>query len=145
MPKRTARRHVRRPTGVERLEPRQLLTSAPWIVAGDADPSAPDDLIVVALDPTNAAVLQVTVNGSVVGSRPVSWRGEIQIHGGRGDDVIRVETPSLTRGFVFYGGPGNDVLVGGPVRTRSTAASATTCSTAAAAPTVSAAAPVMTR
>ena len=113
MPKRTARRHVRRPTGVERLEPRQLLTSAPWIVAGDADPSAPDDLIVVALDPTNAAVLQVTVNGSVVGSRPVAWRGEIQIHGGRGDDVIRVETPSLTRGFVFYGGPGNDVLVGG--------------------------------
>ena len=113
MPKRTARRHVRRPTGVERLEPRQLLTSAPWIVAGDADPSAPDDLIVVALDPTNAAVLQVTVNGSVMGSRPVAWRGEIQIHGGRGDDVIRVETPSLTRGFVFYGGPGNDVLVGG--------------------------------
>ena len=113
MPKRTARRHVRRPAGVERLEPRQLLTSTPWIVAGDADPSAPDDLIVVALDPTNAAVLQVTVNGSVVGSRPVSWRGEIQVHGGRGDDVIRVETPSLTRGFVFYGGPGNDVLVGG--------------------------------
>ena len=72
MPKRTARRHVRRPTGVERLEPRQLLTSAPWIVAGDADPSAPDDLIVVALDPTNAAVLQVTVNGSVMGSRPVA-------------------------------------------------------------------------
>ena len=113
MPKRTARRHVRRPAGVERLEPRQLLTSTPWIVAGDADPSAPDDLIVVALDPTNAAVLQVTVNGSVVGSRPVAWRGEIQVHGGRGDDVIRVETPSLTRGFVFYGGPGNDVLVGG--------------------------------
>lgn len=113
MPKRTARRHVRRPTGVERLEPRQLLTTTPWIVAGDADPSAPDDLIVVALDPTNAAVLQVTVNGSVVGSRPVAWRGEIRIHGGRGDDVIRVETPSLTRGFVFYGGPGNDVLVGG--------------------------------
>ncbi len=113
MPKRTARRSIRRPTGVERLEPRHLLTIAPWIIAGDADPSAPDDLIVVALDPTNAAVLQVTVNGSVVGSRPVSWRGEIQIHGGRGDDVIRVETPSLTRGFAFYGGPGNDVLVGG--------------------------------
>lgn len=113
MPKRTARRHVCRPAGVERLESRQLLTIAPWIIAGDADPSAPDDLIIVAVDPVNPAVLQVTVNGSVVGSRPASWRGEIQIHGGRGDDVIRVESPSLTKGFVFYGGPGNDVLVGG--------------------------------
>lgn len=113
MPKRTARRHVRRPTGVERLEPRQLLTSTPWIIRGDADPSAPDDLIVVALHPTNAALLQVTVNGSVVGSRPVTWRGEIQVHGGRGDDTIRVEAPGVTRGFVFSGGPGNDRIVGG--------------------------------
>jgi hypothetical protein len=114
MPKRhAARRHARRPAGAEPLEPRRLLTAAPWIVAGDADPLAPDDLIVVALDPTNASVLQVTVNGSVVGTRPVAWRGEIQIHGGRGDDVIRVEAPGLTRGFTLYGGPGNDVLVGG--------------------------------
>jgi uncharacterized secreted protein with C-terminal beta-propeller domain len=90
-----------------------LLSATPWIIAGDADPSAPDDLIIVALDPANSSVLQVTVNGSVVGTRPVAWRGEIQIHGGRGDDVIRVEAPGLRRGFAFYGGPGNDVLVGG--------------------------------
>jgi uncharacterized secreted protein with C-terminal beta-propeller domain len=80
---------------------------------GDSDPLAPDDLIVVSLDPVNPRVLQVTVNGAVVGTRPVAWRGELRIHGGRGDDVIHVEAPGLTRGFVFYGGPGNDVLVGG--------------------------------
>lgn len=114
MPNRNSpRRRARRPVGVERLEPRQLLTSAPWIIAGDADPLAPDDLIVVQLDPANPAALQVTVNGTVVGTRPVAWRGEIQIHGGRGDDAIRVEATGLTRGFVFYGGPGNDTLVGG--------------------------------
>ena len=113
MPKPRTRRRALRPTGVEPLEPRQLLSAAPWIIAGDADPSAPDDLIIVALDPANSSVLQVTVNGSVVGTRPVAWRGAIQIHGGRGDDVIRVDAPGLTRGFAFYGGPGNDVLIGG--------------------------------
>ena len=113
MPKPRTRRRALRPTGVERLEPRQLLSATPWIIAGDADPSAPDDLIIVALDPVNSSVLQVTVNGSVVGTRPVAWRGAIQIHGGRGDDVIRVDAPGLTRGFTFHGGPGNDVLVGG--------------------------------
>jgi len=113
MPKRTARRRARRPAGAEQLEPRRLLTAAPWIIAGDSDPLSPDDLIVVSLHPANPSVLQVTVNGAVVGTRPVAWRSEIQIHGGRGDDVIRVEAPGLSRGFVFYGGPGNDVLVGG--------------------------------
>ncbi|NCX97813.1 MAG: hypothetical protein EBX35_04350 [Planctomycetia bacterium] len=111
--KHASRRRARRPTGVERLEPRRLLTTAPWIISGDADPLAPDDLIVVGLDPSNPALLQVTVNGTVAGTRPVSWRGEIQVRAGRGDDVIRVEAPNLTRGFVFSGGPGNDVLVGG--------------------------------
>ena len=111
--KHSSRRRARRPAGVERLEPRQLLTTAPWIISGDADPLAPDDLIVVGLDPSNPALLQVTVNGTVAGTRPVSWRGEIQVRAGRGDDVIRVEAPNLTRGFVFSGGPGNDVLVGG--------------------------------
>ncbi|MFM7136023.1 MAG: beta-propeller domain-containing protein [Planctomycetota bacterium] len=114
MPKQNAaRRRARRPAGAEQLEPRRLLTAAPWIIAGDSDPLAPDDLIVVGVDPANTSLLQVTVNGSIVGTRPLSWRGEIQIHGGRGDDVIRVEAPGLNRGFVFYGGPGNDVLVGG--------------------------------
>ena len=112
MPKPRTRRAFQ-PTGVEGLEPRQLLSVTPWIIAGDADPSAPDDLIIVSLDPANSSVLQVTVNGSVVGTRPVAWRGAIEIHGGRGDDVIRVDAPGLTRGFAFYGGPGNDVLVGG--------------------------------
>jgi uncharacterized secreted protein with C-terminal beta-propeller domain len=111
--KHSSRRRARRPAGVERLEPRQLLTVAPWIIAGDTDSLAPDDLIVVGLDPSNPALLQVTVNGTVAGTRPVAWRGEIQVHAGQGDDVIRVEAPGLTRGFVFYGGPGNDVLVGG--------------------------------
>ena len=114
MPNRHAtRRRARRPAGAEQLEPRQLLTAAPWIIAGDSDPLSPDDLIVVSLHPANPSVLQVTVNGAVVGTRPVAWRGEIQIHGGRGDDVIRVESPGLSRGFMFYGGLGNDVLVGG--------------------------------
>ncbi len=111
MPERHAAR--RRPAGAERLEPRRPLTAAPWVIMGDADPLAPDDLIVVSLDPVNPSVLQVTVNGAVVGTRPVAWRGELRIHGGRGDDVIRVEAPGLNRRFVFYGGPGNDVLVGG--------------------------------
>ncbi|MFM8413704.1 MAG: beta-propeller domain-containing protein [Planctomycetota bacterium] len=114
MPKRiTARRPARHVAGGERLEPRRLLTAAPWIIVGDTDPLALDDLIVVERHPANPALLQVTVNGSVVGTRPIAGRGEIRIHGGRGDDVIRVEAPGLTRGFVLYGGLGDDVLVGG--------------------------------
>lgn len=114
MPKRIAvRRASRHPAGGEWLEPRRLLTTAPWVILGDTAAPALDDLIVVEPNPANPALLQVTVNGSVVGTRPATWRGEIRIHGGLGDDVIRVEAPGLARGFVFYGGPGDDVLVGG--------------------------------
>ena len=114
MPKRnTVRRSARRAAGGERLEPRRVLTATPWIIVGDADPLALDDTIVVERHPVNPALLQVTVNGAVVGTRPIAGRGEIRIHGGRGDDVIRIEAPALTRGFVLYGGLGNDVLVGG--------------------------------
>ena len=114
MPKRnTARRPARPAAGGEWLEPRRALTAAPWIIVGDTDPRALDDLMVVERHPANPALLQVTVNGAVVGTRPITGRGEIRIHGGRGNDVIRVEVPGLTRGFVLYGGPGDDVLVGG--------------------------------
>jgi len=112
MPHRNAPRRRRLSAG-EPLESRRLLAAAPWIIGGDRDPLAVDDVIVVAPHPTRPAWIQVTVNGSAVGSRPAAGRGVIQIHGGRGDDEIRIEVPGLTRSFVLYGGPGDDVIIGG--------------------------------
>jgi len=100
-------------SGGERLESRRLLAAAPWVIGGDRNPQALDDVIVVEPDPTRPAWIQVTVNGTVVGARPAAGRGEIQIHGGLGDDQIRIEVPGLARRFVVYGGPGDDVIQGG--------------------------------
>ena len=113
MPHRRSLRRPRRLSGGERLESRRLLTAAPWVIGGDRNPQALDDVIVVEPHPTMPAWIQVTVNGAVVGARPAAGRGEIQIHGGLGDDQIRIEVPGLARRFVVYGGPGDDVIRGG--------------------------------
>lgn len=69
-------RHARRLSAGERLESRRLLAAAPWVIGGDRNPQALDDVIVVEPHATRPAWIQVTVNGAVVGARPAGGRGE---------------------------------------------------------------------
>jgi len=96
------------------MEPRRLLSAAPWIIAGDDRAGATADVIVVEQHPVTEALLQVTVNGRIVGTRPITAPGAIHIHGGLGDDEIRVAVPGLRAGLVLHGGPGDDRIDGGP-------------------------------
>jgi len=108
------RRPVRQRLAAEALESRRLLSVQPWVIRGDVDPAAVDDVIVVEQHPVNAALLRVTVNGRIVGSRPIAQPGQITIVGGLGHDVITVDVPGLRSGLLLRGGPGDDRIVGGP-------------------------------
>jgi uncharacterized secreted protein with C-terminal beta-propeller domain len=92
----------------ESLESRRVLSVAPLIVRGDADPALPDDVIVVESDPAAPAWMQVTVNGAVVARKPVNQPGHVVIEAGAGDDVIRVDVPSRRGLFTIRGGDGDD-------------------------------------
>ncbi|MBM4021789.1 MAG: hypothetical protein FJ284_06030 [Planctomycetes bacterium] len=115
------RRHLRPPRRrgcarltAEALEPRRLLSVQPWVIRGDVDPAALDDVIVVEQHPVNAALLRVTVNGRVVGTRPIAQPGQITILGGLGHDLINVDVQALRSGLLLRGGPGDDCITGGP-------------------------------
>lgn len=92
----------------ESLEPRRVLSVAPLIVRGDADPTQPDDLILVEPDPAAPAWMQFTVNGAVVARKPANQPGLVVIEGGVGNDVIRVDVPARRALFVIRGGDGDD-------------------------------------
>lgn len=94
----------------ESLEPRRVLSVAPLVVRGDADPALPDDLIVVESDPAAPAWMQFTVNGTVVARKPANQPGLVVIEGGAGNDVIRVDVPSRRALFVIRGGDGDDTI-----------------------------------
>jgi hypothetical protein len=94
----------------EQLEPRRLLALTPLVIRGDADPAAPDDVIVVEPDPAAPRRMQFTVNGTVVARRAAALPGLVVINGGAGNDVIRVDVPWRLSMFVIRGGDGDDHL-----------------------------------
>jgi len=83
-------------------------------IQGDGDPTNYDDTIVVRHSDSNAAMLEVVVNGSIATTRSVVGLRRIEIFGGRGDDTIRIDASGLRIGATINGGPGNDTISGGP-------------------------------
>ncbi len=83
-------------------------------IQGDGDPTNHDDTIVVRHSASNAAMLEVVVNGSIATTRSVVGLRRIEIFGGRGDDTIRIDAPGLRIGATIHGGPGHDTISGGP-------------------------------
>lgn len=121
-PRRSGRRSITQQSPrllpqIESLEPRHALSVSPaygvWSITGDADPTHPNDTILVDRNPTNAAQLRATVNGVVVGTRLESTVKTIRIIGGIGDDAITVTIPGNTRITTqIYGNAGNDTISG---------------------------------
>jgi uncharacterized secreted protein with C-terminal beta-propeller domain len=110
---RSSRRSRRHWAFFESLEPRQLLSYSPiWTINGDRDPAQPNDAITVAF---NAATnnFDLTINGTLVASRPAKQVRKIVVNGGQGDDTITVDTGGLKIRAILNGGNGNDVLTGG--------------------------------
>ena len=109
---------------LEAMEPRLLLDAAlhgsRWLIAGDDDPSRPDDHIVIASVPGDPSQVQATLNGEVVASRPLARLRRIHIVAGEGDDVVEVDLPpaAYRLRITAYGGAGDDELEGGPGRDR---------------------------
>lgn len=85
-----------------------------WRIQGDRTPGVVDDTIVVQRDAARPGIVQAVVNGTIVGARAESMLRGLQIHGGAGDDDIRVDLPGNTRLSTWIvGGPGADRIVGG--------------------------------
>lgn len=123
------------PVQLESLEARLLLSSpAPqiWKLNGDAGRRAQDDVIVVEVNPNDATQLQATINGNIVGSRPIDAIKRLRIDAGRGNDTVTIDLPqgvsipvwvnggsgndTITTSAgddTIYGGAGNDLLNGG--------------------------------
>ncbi len=88
--------------------------TALWRITGDQVKGNFDDTIVVDRDPTNAALLRATVNGTVVGTRREAAVRVIHVFGGRGDDTITIDIPANTKIRTWLvGGIGNDAIQGG--------------------------------
>jgi uncharacterized secreted protein with C-terminal beta-propeller domain len=101
----------------EPLEPRQLLSALPafspaWVINGDAHRTPTDDTIIVSYNPETQK-LDLTINGTVVTSRPISKVHTIVINAGKGNDTVRAPIGVQNLQFVLNGGLGDDVLVGG--------------------------------
>jgi uncharacterized secreted protein with C-terminal beta-propeller domain len=118
-PRRT--RHARRAPALETLEPRQLLSAAvatiphfprTWTINGDRDPAHLNDTILVAYN-DQTRNFDLTINGTLVESRPAARLRRIVINGGKGDDTITVESHGQTLPVTLNGGDGNDTLTGG--------------------------------
>ena len=102
-----------KPTTVEGLEPRLLMSAAPhggyWLLRGTSG----DDTIVVQEDPADASQLQAWRNGDLLATANKSAVRVLRINGGRGDDQITVNLPAEDNiKCVLEGGAGNDTLVG---------------------------------
>lgn len=105
-------------TCVERLEARQMLSAAVWYISGHDRTADPGDAIVIEAVPGRAGWVRATVNGREVAARPVAEIAGIRIDSNKGNDLVHVR---LGRRFahlrtVVYGGPGDDVLIGGATR-----------------------------
>lgn len=98
----------------EQLEPRCLLRAGVWQIAGDQQPGNLDDMIVVERNPDNAALIRVTVNGDVVGSRAPATVRALHIYALQGNDTVRIDLgPNVPKVPIFiFGGAGDDTLIG---------------------------------
>lgn len=97
---------------VESLETRLLfsasLRGASLVVAGTQG----NDVITVGLNPSDAATIDVAVNGDVRSFDASRIRKPIRVNGLAGDDRITV-APEVTLPTILNGGAGNDIIVGG--------------------------------
>jgi uncharacterized secreted protein with C-terminal beta-propeller domain len=97
---------------VQALEPRTLLSAGlVWKIAGDANPDAMSDTIVVEPSADDPSMLQLTINGQVIESRAISALRMIKVKAGQGNDSVSVNARGLKA--VLMGGPGDDILSGG--------------------------------
>lgn len=101
---------------LEHLEPRQLLAGNPalklpvrtWTIRGtDAA-----DNIAVTYNP-DTQNLDLTINGTLIESRPAARVRNLIINAGKGNDTVTVDTGPKTTPATINGGDGNDVLSGG--------------------------------
>jgi Ca2+-binding RTX toxin-like protein len=104
---------------VEHLEQRRMLAAHPVGSAAVDTAGAlvingtnKRDVITVAPNATDAAKLDVTINGSTTTFNLVDILAGIRCSGGKGHDDIRLDA-GVTLDSVLSGGAGNDILVGG--------------------------------
>lgn len=95
---------------LERLEQRQLMAGTPWAITGDATPASPNDSITILYNARTRA-LDLTINGTLVESRPASRVGTIWISSGAGNDLIWIDTGRRSPNIVVDAGAGNDQVV----------------------------------
>jgi len=111
------RRRRSRTCSIEHLEQRRVLAASlaadVWTIRGDDDAARPDDVIIVDVDPADAANLRARINGQVVGVQPAASIKTIRVSGGLGDDAIRIDVDRPGIRTVLDGGVGDDSIVGG--------------------------------
>lgn len=99
---------------VRHLEPRVLLSSSEiWLINGDVDPAHPDEVIVIERASGSAGwtTIQVSINGTPVGTRLIDDLQQVQIVAGLGDDLVSIES-GIDRPVRVWGGKGNDRMIG---------------------------------
>jgi len=103
---------------IEPLEPRVLMDAAlhggVWRIHGDDAPGARADEIVIRANAPDPALLEAVVNGEVVGTVAAADVKRIQVRGGKGDDVIRINVPADAPAIAVtvFGGAGDDTITG---------------------------------
>ena len=109
----------------EALEGRRLLAGNP-VVEGVAEIQAGTlqvtgtkqaDVITVGNNPSDPTMVDVNLNGTVIGSYLLSdiTSGAVEIHAGKGDDSVRFDESMglVPLRMIAHGQQGNDTLVGG--------------------------------
>jgi subtilisin family serine protease len=89
-----------------------LMSSASLVVNGDLSGAPTADTILVRLDPSNTAFIQVLTNSVQTHRVLASGVSSIDINGLGGNDNITVES-AVTAPATIYGGNGNDFIAGG--------------------------------
>ena len=104
-----------KPNQLEYLEPRRLLSSAS-LSRGllTVDASDTGSQINISIDPANARLLSVNIDGAVQ-TFPLAKTRRILVNGGPGNDSIQIDDSNgpIRTPATLYGGDGNDTLIGG--------------------------------
>ncbi len=106
---------------LELLEGRCLLSrTGPgiWNISGDRGGRDQADQIVISRSENNPSLLQVTVNGNLVATRPDARLRGIRISAGAGDDTVTIDQSAgrIAVPITVWGGAGDDVIIGGAGR-----------------------------
>jgi hypothetical protein len=105
---------ARRPSLLEALEGRQMLSVSVARGTLTVTGTSGDDTIVVSQDPTRKSTFRISVNGALSGVDQVGVR-RINISGLEGNDLISVDPTygEITLPVNVAGGSGNDTIIGG--------------------------------